>query len=411
MIWPSSLLRSVNRCIGLKDLGLLNDSLLKKLTWKFMTSESFGFSFLRERYLTQLRKSHGENSQRDFWRDNWLGVPILELLGILDYFATLIKARVSDFIYEGKWVLDDNFRVRFPDLYSRIDSVAISLVIDSLVWAHSRDGQFSCKSVYSCMIRDSPQVLWWKDVWCHFNAPSRSALTWRLLLNRLPIEDRLCRVGFHLAFRYSVYGVSSESSDHLFIRCSLAVALWEAVFSAFQRLSDANQLKIGCMRNCVDDLLILHRFDLCGRPTKAPFIRSVIWSPLAPGWTKVITDGAVLSSPGAGGCGGIFRNCRAFVKGCFAVPLDHVFAFEAELLAASITINFAWQNGWHRICLESDSSYVVHLLSSHSEQVPWRIRQAWQHFIYQISKMEFQFLISLGRGIRLQTLFLSKLWG
>ncbi|KAK3219264.1 hypothetical protein Dsin_013234 [Dipteronia sinensis] len=113
--------------LGLKDLGLLNDSLLKKLTWKCMTSQSFAFSFLREPYLMQLRKSHrgyvtssiwpsfrchysdllkegiwliGENSQRYFWRDNWLGVPILELLGIPDYLASLLRARVSDFIYE-----------------------------------------------------------------------------------------------------------------------------------------------------------------------------------------------------------------------------------------------------------------------------------------------------------------------
>ncbi|KAK0572898.1 hypothetical protein LWI29_000159 [Acer saccharum] len=55
-----------------------------------------------------------------------------------------------------------------------------------------------------------------------------------------------------------------------------------------------------------------------------------------------------------------------------------------------MAINFAWHNGWHRLWLESDSSYVVQLLSSCSEQVPWRIRQVWQHCIYQISKMEFQ---------------------
>ncbi|KAK2659229.1 hypothetical protein Ddye_005762 [Dipteronia dyeriana] len=114
------------------------------------------------------------------------------------------------------------------------------------------------------------------------------------------------------------------------------------------------------MRNCVDDLLILRRFDLRGRPTRAPVIRSVIWLPPAPRWTKVNTDGAALSSLGVGGCG------------------------------ASIAINFAWQNGWHRIWLESDSSYVVHLLFSRSEQVPWRIRQVWQRCIYQMSKMEFQ---------------------
>ncbi|KAK2664738.1 hypothetical protein Ddye_003312 [Dipteronia dyeriana] len=305
--WPSSLLRLVNRklrnflwtgsceetklirvacgrcCkpysqggLGLKDLGLLNDSLVKKLTWKFMTSESFSFSFLRERYLTQLRKSHV------------------------------------------------GFRVRFPDLYSRIDSVVISPVTDSLVWAHY--GQVSCKSAYSCMIRDSPQVPWWRDVWCRFIHPSRSALTWHFLLNRLPTEDRLCRVGFHLDSRCSVCGVSSESSDHLFIRCPLAVTLWEEVFSAFQRRISSDTWSSFFSR-----------------------AMSVIWSPPAPGWTKVNTDGAALSSPGAGGCGGIFRNCRAFVKGCFYVPLDHVFAFKTELLATSIAINFAWQNRWHRI--------------------------------------------------------------
>ncbi|KAK2660805.1 hypothetical protein Ddye_007338 [Dipteronia dyeriana] len=201
------------------------------------------------------------------------------------------------------------------------------------------------------MICDSPQVPWWRDVWCHFIPFSRSALTWRLLLNRLPTEDRLCRAEFHLASRCSVCGVSSESSDHLFIRCPLAVALWETVFSVFQQrisadtwssffsqtmsvsfsdqsktmdfrsalsfvrraVSDANRLEIECMRNCVDDLLILRRFDLRGRPARAPVIRSVIWSPPAPGWTKVNTDGAALSSP------------------------------------ASIAINFTWHNGWHRI--------------------------------------------------------------
>ncbi|KAK2638992.1 hypothetical protein Ddye_026787 [Dipteronia dyeriana] len=122
-----------------------------------------------------------------------------------------------------------------------------------------------------------------------------------------------------------------------------------ALFFVWRAVSDANRLEIGCMRNCVDDLLILHHFDLRGRPARAHVIMSVIRSPPASGWTKVNTDGAALSSPGAGGYGGIFCNCRAFVKGCFDVPLDHVFAFEAELLSASIAINFAWQNGWHRI--------------------------------------------------------------
>ena len=58
------------------------------------------------------------------------------------------------------------------------------------------------------------------------------------------------------------------------------------------------------------------------------------------------------------------------MKGCFAILLGRVFAFEAELLAASLAINFAWKYGWHRIWLESDSTYMVQLLSSRSKLVP-----------------------------------------
>ena len=84
---------------------------------------------------------------------------------------------------------------------------------------------------------------------------------------------------------------------------------------------------LGCMRNCVYDFLILRRFDLYGHSTRAPVTKSVIWSPPAPGWIKVNTDGAAVSSPCARGCRGVFCNCRAFVRGCFVVPLGQVFAF------------------------------------------------------------------------------------
>ncbi|KAK3204572.1 hypothetical protein Dsin_018618 [Dipteronia sinensis] len=237
----------------------------------------------------------GENFQRDFWSDNWLGVPILDLLGIPDFLAMHLHARVSDFIRDGRWILDDRFQARFPDLCFRIGRIVISPVTDYLVWPHSRECSVSCKMAYSGMFHEFPQ--WIFD-------------------------------GQSVAFRADLSLV------------------WRSVYNV-------NRLGIGCMRNYVDDLLILHRFGLSGRPGKAPVIRSVVWSPPAPGWIKV-------------------------------------FAFEAELHAASLAINYAWNLGWHRIWLESDSSYVVQLLSIRSDQVTWCVRQAWQRCIHQISHMEFQ---------------------
>ncbi|KAK0573289.1 hypothetical protein LWI29_005840 [Acer saccharum] len=113
------------------------------------------------------------------------------------------------------------------------------------------------------------------------------------------------------------------------------------------------------MCNSVDELLIPRHFGLWGCPPRAPVIKSVVWLPPSPSWVKVNTNGAALGSLGAGSCGGVFLNCHSFVKGCFATPLGSVFAFEAELLAMSMVINYAWINDWRRIWLESDSSYVV----------------------------------------------------
>ncbi|KAK2663348.1 hypothetical protein Ddye_001922 [Dipteronia dyeriana] len=321
-----------NRCcrpyalggLGLKDLVLLNDSLLRKLTWKLITSNNFAFTFLRER----------EDSERDFWHDNWLGVPILDLLGIPDFLAIHLQARVSNFIRDGRWILDDRFRARFLDLCFWIDKIVISPVKNYLVWPHSRDGIVSYKVAYSGMFHD---IL------------AQIRILWRAVINS---------VVWSVWYSCNQWIFDGKSVD---FKATLSL-VWLSVY-------DVYSLGISCMRNCVDDLLILHRFGLCSRPLKAPVIKSVVWSPPVPEWIKVNTDGAALHSPGVGGCGGVFRTCRSFVKACFAVPIGHVFAFEAELLAASLAINYAWNLGWHRIWLESDSSYIVQLLSVRSDQV------------------------------------------
>ncbi|KAK3230347.1 hypothetical protein Dsin_002228 [Dipteronia sinensis] len=157
-----------------------------------------------------------------------------------------VRERVSDFIDKGRWVLDDCFRARFPDLCFQIDRIGISPVVDSLIWANSQDGRASCKATYSQFFHDIPQDVWWRDT---------------------------------------------------------------------------NFLEIGCIRNCMDNLLILRRFGFRGRPSKALVIKSVVWSPPASGWIKVNIDGATIGSLRVSGCGGIFRNYRDFVKGCFAIPL------------------------------------------------------------------------------------------
>ncbi|KAK0575059.1 hypothetical protein LWI29_033415 [Acer saccharum] len=163
----------------------------------------------------------------------------------------------------------------------------------------------------------------------------------------------------------------------------------DALSMIWRSVREADSLQSGTMKNSVAELQTLHRLHVSGRPPKAPRILEVNWHPPPPGCLKVNTDGAAFGSPGLAGCAGVFRTCRGFVRGCFAIPLGVCFAFEAELAAAVHAIDYAWTFGWHRLWLESDSTFVVNILRSRSRIVPWRWRPAWDRCLRLISQMDF----------------------
>lgn len=49
------------------------------------------------------------------------------------------------------------------------------------------------------------------------------------------------------------------------------------------------------------------------------------------------TDGYSLGHPRMGGYGGVFRSCRGFVKSCFAIDLEIIFAFKVDF---SVVVHF-----------------------------------------------------------------------
>lgn len=57
----------------------------------------------------------------------------------------------------------------------------------------------------------------------------------------------------------------------------------------------------------------------------------VMWLAHASKWIKINTNGASSEAPGPASCGGILCNCRGFVKGCFSISIDLIYAFDVEL--------------------------------------------------------------------------------
>ena len=107
-------------------------------------------------------------------------------------------------------------------------------------------------------------------------------------------------------------------------------------------IRETNGPSSGSIVNIVDELAILHTLHVQGSPSRAPRIIEILWKPLPPVWIKVNTDRAAFGCSGVVGSGGIFRNYRSFVHGCFALPIGLAFAFEAELVAVIQAISFAW---------------------------------------------------------------------
>ncbi|KAL6144814.1 hypothetical protein ACLB2K_055504 [Fragaria x ananassa] len=131
------------------------------------------------------------------------------------------------------------------------------------------------------------------------------------------------------------------------------------------------------MKNTVGELCILHRIGIKGRPSKAPKIVEVMWHVPFIYQVKLNTDGAARGSPGLAGFGGIFRDHLGQVLGCFSGNLGIANALEAELQAVIHAIQMASQRGWHSLWIESDSTLVIHFLSSFQVDVPWRFTTEW----------------------------------
>ena len=142
-------------------------------------------------------------------------------------------------------------------------------------------------------------------------------------------------------------------------------------------MKDANSLISGVARNLQDDLLILHNIGVPGKYPSSPSFIEVSWNLPPPGWLKVNIDGSSKGAPGVFGCGGIFKNCRGFVKGCFAIHLGICFAFEAEIMGFIIAIEIAHKFNWLNLWVDTDSTFVSWLFQSNASHIPWKLRNRW----------------------------------
>lgn len=117
-------------------------------------------------------------------------------------------------------------------------------------------------------------------------------------------------------------------------------------------------------------------------------IREVVWQPPPINWIKINTDGAARGSPGDASCGGVFRNFTGGIIGSFSSFLGTKTPLEAEIHGVILAVQIAWNQGWHNIWLECDSTLTVSMIKNGKSEVPISIKEKWHNTLEKISKME-----------------------
>lgn len=160
-----------------------------------------------------------------------------------------------------------------------------------------------------------------------------------------------------------------------------------AIDNVIASVSLAGSLSKGHMSSSIDEFSILKFFSVYGHVNCAPAIKEVIWSPPPCHWVKCNTDGAARGALGWSACGGIFRDYRGSVLGCFAANLGVSCSLQAELFGV-LAIENAVVKGWKNLWLECDSQLVVAAFKS-SYIVPWKLRNRWFNCLDSIRSMRF----------------------
>jgi ribonuclease HI len=313
---------------------------------------------------------------------------------------------------------------------------------DFLIWKHTDDGELNLKDAYLFKLPQL-QIFPWADlIWNKDIPPSKSLLVWRLMHGKIPTDDNLMLRGCHIPSMCSLCNKQVESSFHLFFECDFAVKLWSwlagcldhaiqfyqiedmwklcdrnwspqskvtitaaivnllnvvwtarnqarfhnrliswrngiSLLSASTMIVGNNTAKVSS--NAIRDFSFLKKFQITIHSPKIPTLKEVIWKPPMVNWYKCNIDGASSGNPGNAACGGVFRDTFSEFLFAFAEPLGIASSYHAEICGALRAIEFAFENHWSNLWLETDSLLVVSAFTHPDRPVVWPLRSRWKN--------------------------------
>jgi hypothetical protein len=279
--------------LGVRDIRLVNVSLLAKWRWRLFQPErslwkevliaKYGRSILNEAewmsptiplkasswwksminldkevpgknwFMESIRRKVGDGAKTSFWTSKWIGnEPLATVFPRLFSLANNKEGTVLDLVGSGGERLEWNFTWRrnlfqweedlVVGLRGLLESVVLKVDEDCWEWIPGAEGIFSVKSAYNLLDKElgNEEELAGEleGVFDHLwdsSAPSKViAFSWQLIYDRVPTRSNLHLRGIRVSDKpWECLGCVGhvETSNHLFLHCPCAMQIWSEIFS------------------------------------------------------------------------------------------------------------------------------------------------------------------------------------
>jgi len=264
--WESVCHQKRNGGLGVKDLQLMNISLLAKWRWRWLDG-------VRALWKRVIQSKYGARNASLWWKE------LLKLgdYGGINWFSSEVGNGLTSRFWNDRWIGDKCFRLKYPRLYSisshkdafvaevgvvtevglnwsfrwkrhlfmweeellislkeDLEGVVFSREKDGWWWNLEEKGNFTVKLAYvkleGLVLGD---VLWQveerrvlEELW-KIPTPSKVvAFAWKALLNRIPTKLNLAVRNVLPPGDSVLCGLKEESPLHLFLHCDWARAVW-----------------------------------------------------------------------------------------------------------------------------------------------------------------------------------------
>ncbi|GMI70524.1 hypothetical protein HRI_000721700 [Hibiscus trionum] len=358
------------------------------------------------------------------WNDFWLPGPTCKLVSSppvddIIWVADLIDSR------NGRWD-SDRVKSNFSERKAR-EILSIPLPIDpqldSMVWCGEHTYNYSTRSGYR-MLLDPAQSLpstnsLFRKVWLSKCPAKMNIQCWKFIRNFVPTKLNLCIK--RVAADPLCYKCSQAQEDiiHVLCDCHFARQVWCAL--SLHEPENTNQLSfpdwLEAMFNTngshkAQEIIITlyaiwharNKFVFEGFETRVEevitYIRSycldlmtlkmrllsvrnplpVRWSPPSPEMVKVNVDACFHEASKLACVGLLIRDSEGYVLGSKCAKIEFTSSsFAAEALAVVHGLHFAFEMGFRRVTVESDSLTTVKKLQAKEEdksKVNWLVRNS-----------------------------------